>query len=201
MGRSALLRAMQLAQKHYTVSLEIPSKDRSYQWTLHWINKHTRGRTQHLGVETSFQAAPGNSGQVQASFDFVPSTGTHWFWYQKRFIKVQREREKSMIDLQSGAPWETVTLTSLGRDKSIFESILREARQMAEKKSAGKTLLFTAWGTEWKQFGTGRNKRPLESVLLPPGLGERLHADVVEFTRSQSWYIDRGIPYRRGYLL
>jgi chaperone BCS1 len=106
-----------------------------------------------------------------------------------------------MIDLQSGSPWETVTLTSLGRDKGIFTSILQEARALAVQKSAGKTLLFNAWGTEWKQFGTGRNKRPLESVLLPPGLGERLHADVVEFTKSQQWYLERGIPYRRGYLL
>lgn len=81
--RRSLLSGMLLAQKHFTVSLEVPSKDRSYQWVLHWINRHTQGRTQHLGVETTFTQTPG-SGQVQASFDFVPSTGNHWFWYKKR---------------------------------------------------------------------------------------------------------------------
>jgi chaperone BCS1 len=118
-----------------------------------------------------------------------------------RFIQVRREREKSMIDLQSGSPWETVTLTSMGRDREIFRDILNEARLMAMKKQAGKTLIYTAWGTEWKQFGSGRNKRPLTSVLLPPSLGESLLSDVQEFTRSQAWYLERGIPYRRGYLL
>lgn len=83
MLRRGLLSGMQLAQKHLTVSLEIASKDRSYQWMLHWINRHTRGRTQHLGVETSLTQAPAG-GQVQAKFDFVPSTGSHWFWYKKR---------------------------------------------------------------------------------------------------------------------
>ena len=106
-----------------------------------------------------------------------------------------------MIDLQSGSPWETVTLTSLGRSRDIFTDMLTEARTMALKKQAGKTLIYTAWGTEWKQFGQGRNKRPLASVLLPPRLGESLLGDVLEFTKSQSWYLDRGIPYRRGYLL
>lgn len=106
-----------------------------------------------------------------------------------------------MIDLQSGSPWETVTLSCLGRNRDIFREILEEARSMALTKTAGKTLLYTAWGTEWKQFGSGRNKRPLHSVLLPPGVGEGLHSDLVEFSRAQKWYLDRGIPYRRGYLL
>lgn len=197
--RTSIMRGMLLAQKHLTVSLEIPSKDRSYQWMLHWINRHTSGRTQHLGVETTFTQAA--NGQVTASFGFVPSTGNHWFWYKKHLIQVVREREKSMIDLQSGSPWETVTLTSLGRSRDIFTQILNEARSLALQKQAGKTLIYTAWGTEWKQFGSGRNKRPLQSVLLPPGLGESLLGDVQEFTRSQQWYLDRGIPYRRGYLL
>lgn len=79
--RRGLLSGLLLAQKYFTVSLEIPSKDRSYQWMLHWINRHTSGKTQHLGVETTFTQL---NGQVQASFDFVPSTGNHWFWYKKR---------------------------------------------------------------------------------------------------------------------
>ena len=33
------------------------------------------------------------------------------------------------------------------------------------------------------------------------GVGERIVGDVQEFVRSVSWYRDRGIPYRRGYLL
>lgn len=83
--RRSLLSGMLLAQKYFTVSMEIPSKDRSYQWMLHWINRHTAGKTQHLGVETQFQQLA--NGQVNATFEFVPSTGNHWFWYKKRSAK------------------------------------------------------------------------------------------------------------------
>jgi len=199
MLRRGLLSGMLVAQKYYTVSLEVASKDRSYQWLLHWLARYTRNKTQHLSVETTITHMQG--GQINAAFDFVPSTGNHWFWYKNRLINVRREREKQMVDLQSGSPWETVTLTSLGRDRSVFVSLLNEAREMATAKTAGKTLIYTAYGTDWRQFGQGRNKRPMHSVILPQGIAEGLHHDLVEFTRSQKWYVDRGIPYRRGYLL
>jgi len=44
-------------------------------------------------------------------------------------------------------------------------------------------------------------KRPLESVILDKGKAERILFDVREFLNSANWYIERGIPYRRGYLL
>ncbi len=88
MARRSLLTGMLMAQKHLTVSMEVPSKDRSYQWLLHWISRHTSTgragqRLQHVGVETTFTQTPG-TGHVQAAFEFVPSTGSHWIWYKKR---------------------------------------------------------------------------------------------------------------------
>jgi chaperone BCS1 len=44
-------------------------------------------------------------------------------------------------------------------------------------------------------------KRPLESVVLPDQALEDLLDDLRDFYRSAAWYADRGIPYRRGYLL
>ena len=41
----------------------------------------------------------------------------------------------------------------------------------------------------------------MESVVLHEGVKERVVADVEDFISSSSWYHDRGIPYRRGYLL
>ncbi|KAI7102881.1 hypothetical protein KC352_g37566, partial [Hortaea werneckii] len=43
--------------------------------------------------------------------------------------------------------------------------------------------------------------RPYDSVVLEEGLAERILADVQEFLDARVWYLDRGIPYRRGYLL
>ena len=58
------------------ITLEVPSKDKSYQWLLQWIA--ARGsKTQHLSAETSFQQL--ENGSVRTRFDFVPSPGTHFF--------------------------------------------------------------------------------------------------------------------------
>lgn len=46
-----------------------------------------------------------------------------------------------------------------------------------------------------------RLPRPPESVVLRDGLMESLIADVRAFLGRRDWYIERGIPYRRGYLL
>lgn len=72
---------------------------------------------------------------------------------------------------------------------------------MALKAHEGKTVMYTAMGSEWRPFGHPRKRRPLESVVLDTGIGERILSDCQEFIENPGWYSDRGIPYRRGYLL
>lgn len=72
---------------------------------------------------------------------------------------------------------------------------------MALQKEEGKTVIYSSMGPEWKPFGRPRRRRPLDSVVLRAGLAKQLLNDVTEFSQSQQWYVDRGIPYRRGYLL
>ena len=107
-----------------------------------------------------------------------------------------------MIDLNSGTPWETVTLTTLRRKgKNVFTEILDEAKNLAIQKEEGKVVIYTNWGMEWRPFGKPRKRRPIESVVLERSVSDLLIRDVKEFIASAKWYIDRGIPYRRGYLL
>ena len=134
-------------------------------------------------------------------FDFIPSPGTHFMRYKKNWIRVERNREKQMLDLNTGIPWESVTLTALGRQHELYLDILNSARQVALSKQEGKTVVFTAAGAEWRQFGHARRRRPLSSVVLSSGLSRSLLDDVINFVNSSEWYALRGIPYRRGYLL
>merc|ERR1719334_777240 len=98
-------------------------------------------------------------------------------------------------------PWETVQLTTFGKHRALFAEILEESRQLAMCAMQGKTVMYTVIGTEWKTFGHPRQRRPLNSVVLDRGLSETIVDDVKDFIDSVNWYRDRGIPYRRGYLL
>ncbi|KIK61467.1 hypothetical protein GYMLUDRAFT_225157 [Collybiopsis luxurians FD-317 M1] len=52
----------------------------------------------------------------------------------------------------------------------------------------------------WRQIGS-RPKRSLKSIVLDSGIKELLLEDAKEFLASREWYSERGIPFRRGYLL
>ncbi|KAJ8687728.1 hypothetical protein QAD02_023522 [Eretmocerus hayati] len=188
-----------LFRRHYMITLEVPCRDKSYEWLLKWITYKGAKKTQHLSVSTSFQQT--DTGYVSTRYEFIPSVGTHFFRYGKNWIKVERTREQQMHDINMGMPFESVILTSFGKDRKIYFDILEEARQMALAECKGKTIMYVAMGHEWRQFGHPKKQRPLESVILDVGIADRIVKDCQEFIENVSWYSDRGIPYRRGYLL
>lgn len=97
-----------------------------------------------------------------------------------------------MIDLSTGAPWETITLTTLRSSRGLFPLLLAEARALAEQSVEGKTIIYTAWGAEWRPFGKPRRARDLGSVVLKRGVRERIEGDVRAFMQRGAWYRQRG---------
>ncbi|XP_076816752.1 mitochondrial chaperone BCS1-like isoform X1 [Clavelina lepadiformis] len=190
--------ATHLMRRYLITTLEIPASDHSYSWVLEWIARRP-DMSCHLSVKTAFHQL--HSGKITTGFNFSPSPGSHYIWFNRLPIKVERVREKQMMDVNRHVPYETVTLTTLGRNKELFEQILNEARHKALQMQQGMTLIFKPAGSEWRQFGDVQRRRPLQSVVLNAGQAEGILDDVQQFLNSQQWYIDRGIPHRRGYLL
>ena len=116
--------------------------------------------------------------------------------YGKTWIRVERTRENRMME-----PWETVQMTTLGKNKLLFSQMLDEARTLALQAHKGKTFMYTVIGTDWRKFGHPRQIRPLSSVVLDNDVSERIVNDVKDFIASPAWYRQRGVPYRRGWLL
>lgn len=185
---------MILFRRHYMTTVEVTCKDISYEWLLNWITKKGARRTQHLSVDTTYVES--QSGKIQTNYEYQPSVGTHFINFRGAWIKIDRTREQRMTE-----PWETVELTALGKQRQLFTDILEEAREMALEECAGKTIMYTAIGTEWKPFGHPRARRPINSVILDGQISHNLLNDVRDFINNPGWYRDRGIPYRRGYLL
>lgn len=202
LARGAGRAALTLAQRHLLVTLEVTSKDRSYPWVLALLTAQAGRRAtlgQHLSVDTVVHKHA--SGRTSTRFDFQPCPGRHLLSYHGRLMLVDRVREQQTVDLNTGKPWECVKLTTLGRSRSVFEDFLHEAMSLADTRSEHATTIYTNWGTEWRPFGAPRRRRPLDSVILDDGVAEAIVEDVREFIASADWYTDRGIPYRRGYLL
>ena len=156
-------------------------------------------RMHHLSIETEKIEHP--NGSVRTHFSLIPGPGKHIIRYRGAFLVVNRVRETKSMDFQMGRPWETVTLTTLYSQRHIFEELFTEAHKLAQQSTEGKTIVYMSRGISWEKFGEPRRKRPIESVILDKGVKEKVVADVEDFLGSGNWYYDRGIPYRRGYLL
>lgn len=185
-------------RRNCMITMEIPNRDKSYHWLLNWITAYGT-RTHHVSVETTFKQT--ETGRVYTKFDLIPSPGIHLFWYKNNWIRVERSVEKSAMSIQTGKPYESVTLTALGINKALFLDILEEARNLALVSEEGRTVMYTPMGADWIPFGYPRRKRPIESVVLDQGVSDKILNDIKEFIQNPKWYYDRGIPYRRGYLL
>ncbi|KAL8947572.1 MAG: hypothetical protein Q9222_006164 [Ikaeria aurantiellina] len=179
-------------------SSQVPYSSQKPNLTESLLRRFTPG-LHHLSIKTDKIQHP--NGSVQTQFALVPGPGRHILRYKSAFLLVNRVRETKSMDISVGSPWETITLTTLYSQRHIFEPLFLEAHQMAQKSVEGKTIVFTARTSSWAPFGEPRRKRPLDSVILDEGIKERIVADLRDFLRSEHWYYDRGIPYRRGYLL
>ncbi|KAK5069721.1 Complex III assembly protein translocase and chaperone [Lithohypha guttulata] len=230
-GQRGVRRAAGLVRQRLLVDVEISIKDESYGWFLLWMTQHEKRqlmlrtaqgtpkatastlslgqrmlqrltpRMRHLAVETSKLELP--NGAITTHTTLIPGPGQHFIHYNGTIIHVNRQREANRTEMLQGGsrPFETTTLTTLYRDRFVFESIFREANQLAVEAVEGKTVIYTARGVTWEKFGHPRQKRPLDSVILEKGVKERIVADIQDFIASHKWYADRGVPYRRGYLL
>uniref|UniRef100_A0A8C9LHR8 Mitochondrial chaperone BCS1 n=1 Tax=Piliocolobus tephrosceles TaxID=591936 RepID=A0A8C9LHR8_9PRIM len=195
-------------KKNMFTSLEITINDRSYYWVMEYIVK--KGIiSRHLSLKTELKNDKNIKNVV---FSFIPSVGHHLLIYDNTFIFVERSREKNLISdgfLNStssntsgrSVPFENIRLSTFIWSKHIFKKILTNAQMYIDKKEEGKTLLYKTFGHEWRPFGTPKNKRPINSVILPEKLDEYIINDIQTFLNSSTWYIDKGIPYRRCYLL
>ncbi|KAG0727825.1 Mitochondrial chaperone BCS1 [Chionoecetes opilio] len=206
--RKGYMLGLIMFRRHYMTTLEVPCRDKSYQWLLQWITLRGAKKTQHLSVETTFQQI--ETGRITTRHDFIPSVGEHFFWYGGTWLKVERTREQHTIDLQHGTPWENIQFTAFGKQKQLFHRIICEgpyrayqfskvghnssttARDLAVKQNEGKTIMYTAYGSEWRQFGNPRKPRPLTSVILDEGISERILKDVQDFMNNPEWYSNRG---------
>lgn len=212
--RQGLIRSAGMLKRRLLTTLEITSRDPAYPWILQWITRQRLSSGGHFSLATCRKLKKDASLKEFQRFQLVPAPGVHYIKWSGRWIQISREREKSLVDFGVGGssiassnsgfssgPFETVTLTTIGKAEKVMRSLLEEAERTNAQMEEGKLVVWTAWGQDWRPFGQPRRKRPLDSVVLGQGISSRILADLKDFIGAEQWYQSRGIPYRRGYLL
>ncbi|KIK61469.1 hypothetical protein GYMLUDRAFT_243643, partial [Collybiopsis luxurians FD-317 M1] len=89
----------------------------------------------------------------------------------------------------------------VSRRPAILKELVQEARKVFIESQDDRLGIYTSdVNNNWRQIGS-RPKRSLKSIVLDSGIKELLLEDAKEFLASREWYSERGIPFRRGYLL
>lgn len=197
-GVAAYLRGIPLAiwkfTKHQTtMSMTITDASSAFSWFRWWFQTHPKAaKIRQVDAYT-----PYSNGETRAILG--PAPGHHWFWYQGRpvWIEFTRKEEKQMF---GSSRTESFVLTTLGRDQKFFQDLLKNLQDTHEELTKDKPRLFVLGRENWEEI-EDYFPRMLESVILPPVLKTDVVADVQSFLSARNWYMQQGVPYRRGYLL
>ncbi len=195
------------ARRKLITEIDVLDREQAFEWIEKWLSQHpyARNRARSLTVKTI--AVDYEERRENPSIDprprilFSPAPGLHWLFYRRRLVCLHRERPKmNDATTQPINVRESFNITIFSRDRSLARQLIEDARDAALPKNETRLTVHRAGYSCWSEQ-MKRMPRPIESVVLPSGMMEDMLADVQQFLSQRTWYIDRGIPYRRGFLL
>lgn len=175
----------------FIVEVDIPDRDEAFSWLNEWLATHpySQRRARRLTVKTD-----------GPRIIFSPAPGYHYFFYRGHLVILHRDRKDGQEGTKMVAIRETFRLTVCTRNRTLVRQLIEDARDLAVPPGDDRLTVFAVRYSEWSSE-LKRRPRPVESVVLRQGQMEQLIADVGQFLSRESWYAERGVPYRRGYLL
>lgn len=126
--------------------------------------------------------------------------GKFWLFYDKCLFLVSHSISSDLKG-KNGASQSTLSISTFGLSRKRIDQILQDS---FSDQIFTKTIAVYLWGTGiWGDSYTlveRRKFRSLDTVVLAKGFKEDMISDIERFSNSEDLYIERGIPYRRGYL-
>ncbi|THH05072.1 hypothetical protein EW145_g5057 [Phellinidium pouzarii] len=206
----------------FFLTAHFSEEDYPYDWLMLWLSKRPEWQRSREFETTTRTISPGmmsgslgdNSfgdddlegaepsevddltpGMAKTRVVFQPTfDSTHTIFYRGHWLRVRRSR-KNDSDL------EVLSVSVVARNNNILKQLVLQAKREYEVEAVHRIQIYFADAHGSWRWTDSRHKRPMGSIVLEPGVKEMLLADTRDFLRSEKWYADRGIPFRRGYLL
>ncbi|KAE8394815.1 BCS1 N terminal-domain-containing protein [Aspergillus alliaceus] len=140
---------------------------------------------------------------------FTPAEGTHYFIFRGRPLAFVRAKGDKTSSSRRGTRFEPerLYLSCFGRDPTVLKELLAEAQRVYVGRDGSSTIIYRGQKSpgdyvDWSRC-MARAPRPLSTVILDQAQKDAFVDDIKEYLhpRTRRWYSNRGIPYRRGYLL
>ncbi|KAK2005331.1 P-loop containing nucleoside triphosphate hydrolase protein [Colletotrichum eremochloae] len=187
---------------HLTSKTDVHDPDEAYDMLESWISAQSFAKN----ACSSLASVDGKRGRtlIHPNSDITakkPLRFTPWreklsFWHNGRRFSLQCTQNETAFFAR-----KTMTISCIGRSSQFLRDFLNECRVEYLRLSENKTSVFENHNG-WKRTIT-RDVRPIDTVAMKEELKQMLLGDIRSFLdpKARSWYANRGIPYRRGYLL
>jgi len=180
-------------QRKLWISVEVSQPDRMYfivnQWLSH-INATQKSKVLYVTKKYDEDHA-----------DFVPGFGYNVIRHQGKIIILLRTKTDVPGGFDSKRV-ETLTLSVLFGSRKFVEKLIKETLVLDQTLTKEKNQVFL-WEVSYEDCWTevGTHFRPLDSVILPSGVANKIRTGIQRFKNSSEDYTNKGIPYRHGILL
>jgi len=215
-ARSLPIKIYELLRRQFTVTVELHNDGEAFHWVKYWFSMHpylAKSRRIIINDQT------GKGGVIigkrknkikkdhyeqneKTDATFGPAPGYHFLRFNKKWLMVQCIRKDPSFEngKMSLVIQESYKITYFGRSQKTIIKLVREAYEMAFPEEDPRITVYgESWGS-WEALSSPRH-RGIESVILPGELAKDILKDIRKFIDSEEWYLERGVPYRRGYLL
>jgi len=195
-ARSLPMKIWRTIQDQFSTTMTIYSEDTIFRMVDLWLARHPSARhSRRFGVAQWY-----NREINDEDFTLTPGSGLHLLRNGWRFFLVNRhvDNEKSSQEDFIRRRRQTISITTMGRSKSPLSALLEDIKVIQEDHNTIPIYLWTGFDFSLIER---RSLRPMSTVYAEASVKAGLINDITNFNGKRQWYTDRGIPYRRGYML
>ncbi|GHC54386.1 AAA family ATPase [Neogemmobacter tilapiae] len=189
-----LLAAQRLLARRCIARLTVDNRSHAYRQIYAWLeNSRVLAHVRQVRV-TDLRDGRGPR--------FGPEPGTHWFRLGGVICRFERaiSDRRQVGQGQSSRMEETLTLSILGGGLATIHQWLDQGAHLLANAEAKGPEVYVLDDGYWESLGHVSG-RPLASVITEDDRLDLLASDLRHFLASEDWYLQRGVPWRRGYLL
>ncbi|KAJ5703246.1 P-loop containing nucleoside triphosphate hydrolase protein [Penicillium malachiteum] len=194
-ARYAVRYVWDIVRNYFTSTIYVSYYDEAYDMLVDWIADQPFVHNAHslIARVRSTQRTSNLYSTKKKPVTFSPWDGSFLFWYKGHLLVLHCHVREHREDLR---------ISSIGLNANILKSLLEECREKYLKDTQRKVSVFEHRDGEWKKARL-RPVRPISTVIMDNELKSDVLKDVDDFLDQdmQGWYAERGIPYKRGYLL
>lgn len=179
-----------LIQRKWAVS--ITTRDQNLiRWIGYWMARSDYGQVcQWLDASTVHV----DSGLMAV---IMPGHGMHSF----KQDRVRYWLEHALEDQGVAGKKSVLTIKTIGKGREPLERLINRAVDMANEEHKNKNVTYVNDVKGWWSRVRLSPLRSNSSLFLRQGLYDEIFEDATKFLEGPNRYYDRGLPYRRGYLV